>query len=140
MLWWKIKTRITSLAAANSVGDKTKKQQSFKNVKFLLCLYKNQRKSWMNGVLLEEWVSELDKKFVSERRKTGIHNGPVHRQVENLKSIKLLFLPPNTTSQIQPMDQNVIISLKAQYCKNVVRAKLSEVLRRKKLSQKFLCY
>ena len=94
----------------------------------------------MNGVLLEDWVSELDKKLISERRKTVIHNWPVHPQVKNLKSIKLLFLPPNTTSQIQPMDQNVIISLKAQYSKNVVRAKLSEVLRRKKLSQKFLCY
>lgn len=46
---------------------------------------------------------------------------PAPHQIENLKSVKLFFFPPNITSQIQPMDQGVILSLNAQYRKNVLR-------------------
>ena len=50
-----------------------------------------------------------------------IDNCPVRPQIENLKSIKLFFLPPNTTSQTQPRDQGIICSMKSQYHKNVER-------------------
>ena len=103
------KIRITGLAVANSVGDrlpmfvirKPKKPRCFKNVKFLPCSYRNQQKSWIDGVLFEEWIREMDKEFVSEGIKVAlmIDNCPAHPQIENLKSIKLFFLPPNTTSQ-----------------------------------------
>ena len=38
-----------------------------------------------------------------------------HPHVEQLASIDLIFLPPNTTSHTQPMDQGVIRALKAKY-------------------------
>ena len=50
-----------------------------------------------------------------------IDNCPAHPHIEYLKAIKLFFLPPNTTSITQPMDQGVIRSLKAKYRTNVVR-------------------
>ena len=50
-----------------------------------------------------------------------IDNCPVRPQIENLKSIKLFFLPPNTNSQTQPRDQGIICSMKSQYHKNVER-------------------
>ena len=37
----------------------------------------------------------------------------LHPVIENLKARKVIFLPPNTTSKLQPMDQVVIRSLKA---------------------------
>ena len=40
---------------------------------------------------------------------------PAHPNVSNLKNIRVSFLPPNATSQLQPMDQGVIHSLKAHY-------------------------
>ena len=110
------KMRITGLAVANVVGDKlpvfvtgnAKKPQCFKNVNFLPCRYRNQQKIWMDRVLFEEWIREMDKKFFSEGRKVALvtDNYPAHPQIENLKSIKLFFLPANTTSQTQPMDQD----------------------------------
>ena len=121
------KIRITGMAAANAVGDKipmfvigkSQKPRCFKNVKFLPCRYRNQKKSWMDGALFEEWVRELDRKFASEGRSIAlvIDNCPAHPHIENLKSIKLFFLPPNTTSATRPMDQGVIRSLKAKYCR-----------------------
>ena len=68
----------------------------------------------MDGILFEEWVRELDRKFLSEGRNVTlmIVNCPAHPHIENLKAIKLFVLPPNTTSITQPMDQGVIRSLK----------------------------
>ena len=60
----------------------------------------------MDGVLFEEWLRELDRKFESQGRKIVlvVDNGPAHPDVTGLKAINLQFLPPNTTSCTQPMD------------------------------------
>ena len=59
----------------------------------------------------------LDRKFVTEGRKIAliVDNCPAHPDVPGLQAINLIFLPPNTTSRTQPMDQGVIRSLKAHY-------------------------
>ena len=64
----------------------------------------------MNSELFEQWVREQDEKLENEGRKVAliIDNCPAHPVIENLKSITLYFLPPNTTSVLQPMDQGVI--------------------------------
>ena len=112
------KIRLTSLAAANMIGEKlpmfvigkSQKPRRFKHIKSLSCRYFAQKKSWMNSELFEEWVREQDEKFENEGRKVAliIDNCPAHLLIENLKSVALYFLPPNTTSALQPMDQVVI--------------------------------
>lgn len=42
-------------------------------------------------------------------------NCGAHGSVPNLEAIRLEFLPPNTTSVLQPMDQGVIRNIKAHY-------------------------
>ena len=71
----------------------------------------------MDSELSEEWVREQDRKFALEGRKVAlvIDNCTTHPNIENIKLIKLYFLPPNTTSCLQPMDQGVIRSLKCKY-------------------------
>ena len=48
-------------------------------------------------------------------------NCSAHPHVACLQSIELAFLPPNTTSEIQPCDQGIINALKFHYRKNMVR-------------------
>ena len=50
-----------------------------------------------------------------------IDNCPAHPSTSDLTNVQLVFLPPNTTSVLQPMDQGVIRSLKAHYRGRVVR-------------------
>ena len=88
----------------------------------------------MSGELFQEWVEGLDNKFLAQKRKV-VDNCPSHLEVENLKAIKLVFLPPNTTSKTQPMDQGVIRSLKAKYRTDLV-INTSEQLINKSLYQK----
>ena len=107
------KIRITGLAAANAVGSKlpmfiigkAKKPRCFKNIKTL------------------PWMTDLNKTFESEKRKVAliIDNCPVHPIIDNLSHIKLVFLPPNSTSVSQPMDQGIIRCLKAHYRKRLVK-------------------
>ena len=56
--------RITGMDAANAMSDKlpmfvigkVKNPRGFKNNNFLFCRYRNQRESWMDGKLFEEWL------------------------------------------------------------------------------------
>ena len=41
-----------------------------------------------------------------------VDNCPVHTYIIQLKAIKLIFLPPNTNSILQPCDQGIIRNLK----------------------------
>ena len=71
----------------------------------------------MSSELFEEWVREIDRKFGAEKRKIAliVDNRPAHPHVEKLDWVELIFLPPNTTSITQPMDQGIIRSTKAKY-------------------------
>ena len=125
------KVRLTGLAAGNAFGErlpmfvigKSAKPRCFKGVKTLPCRYRSQKKSWMSGELFEEYVRELDRTFSVSKRKIAliIDNCTAHPHVENLKWVELIFLPPNTTSKTQPMDQGIIRALKAKYRSLAVR-------------------
>ena len=83
----------------------------------------------MTGVLFEKWVRKLDSSFRAQSREGSllIDNCAAHPEIKNLTNINLIFLPPNTTSDLQPMDQGVIRSLNAHYRKRVVRLCIKEV-------------
>ena len=73
------------------------------------------------------------KRFTKEGQKIVklVDNCPAHPSIDNLASTELIFLPPNTTSKLQPMDQGVIRLLKAHY-KTMSIKKLIEATEKKK--------
>ena len=77
----------------------------------------------MDSQIFEHWVRKLDRKFRVDKRKiaTIIDNSPAHPPIFNLTNIQFVFLHPNTTSILQPMDHGVIRSPKAHYRGKVVR-------------------
>ena len=137
------KVRLTGMAAGNAFGErcpifvigKSKTPRCFKGVKHIPCRYRAQKKSWMNSELFEEWVKELDRKFGIEGRKIAlvIDNCPAHPEVSGLKWVELIFLPPNTTSITQPMDQGVIRSLKAKYRSLAVKKQIQNLEKKSEL-------
>ena len=117
------------------VIEKSQKPRCFKHIKSLPCRYHAKKKSWMNSEFFEEWVREQDEKFENEGRKVVliIDNCPAHPVIENLKSITLYFLPPNTTSALQPMGQGVIWSLKSRYRTRIIQKVLAAIEQGKQL-------
>ena len=88
----------------------------------------------MDSILFEEWVREVDRRFTKEGRKIVllVDNCPAHPSIDNLVSTELTFLPPSTTSKLQPMDQGVIRSLKPHY-KAMSIEKMIEAIEKKKI-------
>ena len=133
------------MAAASVTGEKlpmlvigkSVKPRCFKHVKNLPCRYRAQPKSWMISFLFDEWVKELDRKFEKENRKIVliVDNCLAHPINEGLKAIELVFLPLNTTSKTQPMDQGVLRSLKTKYRRKIIKRLIRAVDMKKNLPQ-----
>lgn len=119
------KTRLTGMAAANAAGEKlpmfvigkSTRPRYFAGFRKLPADKDRKKKSWMDCILFEEWVTELNRKFLGEGGKVAliVDNCSAYPHVEGLKAIQLVFLPPNTMWKIQAMDQGVIRLLKAHY-------------------------
>jgi DDE superfamily endonuclease len=121
------KVRLTLLVGANMTGTeklpmlvigKSAKPRCFKS-KTPPLMYEANKKAWMTGSLFETYMKKLDRKFSLQGRKVIIFadNCSAHPPSlqETLGHIQLEFLPKNTTSVVQPMDQGVIHSLKSKY-------------------------
>ncbi|XP_065673883.1 tigger transposable element-derived protein 4-like [Hydra vulgaris] len=95
------KIHLTGMVVESAIGDKipmfligkSKSPCCLKGIKHLPCRYRNQNKSWMDSVLFEEWIREMDTKFTKEKKKEAfiIDNCPAHLTVDKLKSIELIF-------------------------------------------------
>lgn len=125
------KDRITVLVGGNADGSeklpllvigKSKNPRCFKSVRSLPVEYTSSKKAWMNSDLFSNWLSKLNRHFARQDRKIllVIDNCPAHPVIDNLSHIKVVFLPPNATSRLQPMDQGVIRSMKAFYRKKLL--------------------
>lgn len=119
------KDRITVLIAANKTGTEKRKllvigksqnPRCFKN-KILPINYRANNKAWMTSEIFVSELRNWDEELKRANRKIllFVDNCPAHPEVKNLQQIKLAFLPPNTSSMLQPMDQGVIHSLKSHY-------------------------
>lgn len=142
------KQRLTVLACSNAAGTnklplmvigKSAKPRALKNMNMnsLPVYYRNQTKAWMTGNLFKEW---FEKKFVPSvtrfneenglppRALLLIDNAPSHPSDMQLvcRDIKAIFLPPNVTSLLQPMDQGVLQNIKLSYRKMLLQTLIEE--------------
>ena len=83
----------------------------------------------MTSVLFQEWITAWDAALAKDRRKILllVDNCTAHPHIDTLKNIRLEFLPANTTSLIQPMDQGVIKNLKTFYRKELVQMTVAAI-------------
>lgn len=76
---------------------------------------------WMTGVTFGDWLSKWNQRLLKQKRHILllIDNAPCHMVEEEYSNIKVVFLPPNTTSKIQPLDQGIIRVTKCHYRKMI---------------------
>ena len=138
------KDRFTLLLGANLTGDcklkpvmvyHSENPRALKgyNKKTLPVHWYSNKSAWMTATIFNDYsmgplVAELKEycraKNFPFRILMVLDNAPAHPQVlEDLHDdIKFVFLPPNTTALIQPMDQGVIQMFKTQYLQKSWRA------------------
>ncbi|XP_066293140.1 tigger transposable element-derived protein 6-like [Branchiostoma lanceolatum] len=70
--------------------------------------YANKR-AWMTGEIFTEWVKKVDRDMGRRQKKIllVLDNCTAHPKDVQLENIRVLYLPSNTTSIIQPLDQGI---------------------------------
>ncbi|XP_042229138.1 tigger transposable element-derived protein 1-like isoform X1 [Homarus americanus] len=144
-----MKDRLALLLGANASGDfrlkpmlvyHSENPRVFKQQKVvrrqLGVYWKSNCKAWVTRQLFNEWAVEVFCPSVKNYLTTNklplkalllMDNAPGHdpELASTLEArfdfVKVLFLPPNTTSVMQPMDQNVISNFKKLYMKMMFR-------------------
>ena len=127
------KERITLVLCRNANGThksplwvvgKFEKPRCFKNVckKSFCCEYRANGKAWMTAKLFEEWLKPFDDLMKGRDVLLLLDNCSAHwNNGLQLKNTVLKFLPPNSTSRLQPLDAVIIHALKAHYRKRFTR-------------------
>ena len=138
----KSKDRVTLMACVNISGSiampimfihKSANYRCFKNLKEYLSVHYYLKNSWMDSMLFKSWFfdnfvphccSSLRKIGLREKALLLLGNAPSHPSSETLvtedQQIRCVFLPPNTTSFIQPVDQGVLQNITMLYCHDLL--------------------
>lgn len=140
------KDRFTFMPCANAAGShklpllvigKSEKPRAFKNFE-LPVVYKSTKKGWMSTSVFEDWRKKVFIKKVKEFLNNAnkplkalliLDNAPSHpkeKVINTDPNFRVLFLPPNCTAILQPMDQNLIQNIKVRYRKNLLNHILQE--------------
>ena len=85
----------------------------------------------MTGEILEDILRKLNRRLCSANRNilllmdnAGCHPEDLSGKFSN---IKICYLPPNTTSTLQPLDLGIIQNFKVHYCRYFLRYVLSKI-------------
>nr|XP_042909310.1 tigger transposable element-derived protein 4-like [Parasteatoda tepidariorum] len=107
------------------VIGKSKKTRCFQNVKSLPCDYDSNQKSWMTIAIFEGYLKKLDSKMWREKRNIIIFvDRAAHSKENNYTNIRLQFLPPNSSSVLQAIEQGVIKVFEQHYKMRLVKRML----------------
>uniref|UniRef100_UPI00358FA229 tigger transposable element-derived protein 1-like n=1 Tax=Myxine glutinosa TaxID=7769 RepID=UPI00358FA229 len=140
------KDRVTVMLGGSVAGFKMKpfvvwhreNPRAFKNINkhTMPVYYRANQKSWMTQALFQDallncYAGDLERYCIEEGVEFKIllilHNAPGHPPfIGDLHpNIKVVFLPPNTTSLIQPMDQGAIAAFKSNYLRRTFAMAIS---------------
>ena len=126
------KGRITVSLCTNADGSdklrplvigKSEKPRCFKTFNHRLYVdYAFNKKAWMTSAVFNDWISKFDRRIRREKRQILLmmDNAPSHI-IPPLTNITVHFLPPTTTSHLQPLDAGIINSFKAHYRRQQLR-------------------
>jgi hypothetical protein len=78
---------------------------------------------WIHSFFIPEVKNQLKQKELPQKAILLLDNASVHyfSGKDEIEGIKLIFLPPNATALIQPLDQSIIFSFKQNYRKTLLR-------------------
>ena len=130
----KSKDRITIALTCNADGSEklepwiighSKNPRCLKHIKNrsnLRIVYEYNKSKWMTGEICERFLRWFDNKMHGRKVILLLDNFSGHELgvqkvggLDGLENVKIRWLPPNTTSHWQPLDQGIIASFKLHY-------------------------
>ncbi|CRG92946.1 hypothetical protein PISL3812_10042 [Talaromyces islandicus] len=135
----KQKSRISVHFCCNSDGSErlpplfigtAKRPRSFaaggiSNIENLGCTWRSNTKAWMTGEIFKEWLIQFDNRMINRKVVLLMDNFSAHQlaveEVESqLQNTLVIWLPPNSTTKYQPLDQGIINNWKIIWRRNWV--------------------
>ena len=91
--------------------------------------YFNQSKAWMTGNILDQILTKINVQLKMKSRTIILmmDNAGCHPHDLEYSNIKIIWLPPNTTSKLQPPDLGIIQNFEVHYRKRLLRYVLSRI-------------
>ena len=140
----KSKQRLTVAFFVNAAGEKvdqpiviwkSKLPRCFKKLKDpsrpVDVHYFSNPKSWMTSEVMAAVLARFNRKLLFEDRKVilFLDNATCHPEslIDQFSQIKIVFLPKNTTSRLQPLDAGIIQNFKVKYRKRLVKYVLARI-------------
>lgn len=82
--------------------------------------YMNQTNAWCTKDIFNEFLKQVAKDICVSAANPAcliLDNCRSHdvHAADSIEGLELIFLPPNTTSKLQPLDQGIISSVKRRY-------------------------
>ena len=143
------KSRYTVILCTNAAGNfkmkpfvihKAKRPRAFRNLRDMSesgVYWSQQAKAWATSSLVVEWFDLFVKDAKQHCKKHGVpfkvlllmDNAPCHPQylASRHPQVNVIFFPPNTTSLLQPLDQEIIANTKLMYSQFMYRKFLAAV-------------
>lgn len=127
----KDKSRITLVVCTNSTGSdrlplwfiwNAKRPHSLRhlNIEALGGYWRSNKPAWIDSLFMREWLHTFYSHIGSRTILLLMDNFPAHIEGANLApppNIRIQWLPANSTSLYQPLDQGIIQNLKTHYRK-----------------------
>ena len=135
--WKKNKERLTVLFLVNKAGEKyepviigkskSPRRVTTTNLHHLGVSYTSNTSAWVTKTFFYNYLNSLNNTLQEKNKKMLLllDNCSCH-MLDNFSNIKLLFLPPNTTSLIQPLDRGIIRCFKSYYKKHFMNSVMSK--------------
>jgi hypothetical protein len=104
------------------VNGKYRSPHCFKNINRLPTKYEANTNSWMNTNIFDDYLTQLDRKLGANNCKILlfiVHCAAHLKNTTFLSNIKVIFLPANCISQLQPLELGITRAVKCHYKKAV---------------------
>ena len=120
------KERLTLLLGANMDGSdkvepliigRSANPRCFRGIKSVPLPYEANKSAWMTSTVWIKWIKGFNARMKRLNKSVllFIDNCPAHPRVDKLSNVKVVYLPPQTTSHLQPCDQGIIQCFKRHY-------------------------
>ena len=133
--------RVTVALFVNSAGDKEKPIVIWSSenppcwrrfdMTMLPVHYFSHKKSWMNSEIMTTVLGKLNRCMSSSKRSIILFMDNAGCHLEDLAgkfcNIKIVFLPANTTSELQPLDVGILKKFKVHYRRYLLQYVLSKI-------------